>query len=203
VFPGRDEEPWSRTQANNWRARVWRPVLESLATEKRLEHLATAIPYDCRGSFVSLHLRAGASPLEVARWAGHSPQVMFSHYANVIEELVGEPLIPVEDQIARARDVVEDTPAEELDNLAAELAPRNSSTSPRVRRSRPRLMPMSRPRLMPMRSNELSPSFHPTQPGLVPVRSLSRAEQGPADRHSEESVSQLNPASVVRPSLAG
>lgn len=121
VFPGRDEEPWSRTQANNWRARVWRPVLESLATEKRLEHLATAIPYDCRGSFVSLHLRAGASPLEVARWAGHSPQVMFSHYANVIEELVGEPRIPVEEQIARARDVVEDTPAEELDNLAAEL----------------------------------------------------------------------------------
>ena len=38
------------------------------------------------GSFVSLHLRAGASPLEVAQWAGHSPAVMFKHYANVIEE---------------------------------------------------------------------------------------------------------------------
>lgn len=121
VFPGRDEEPWSRTEANNWRARVWRPVLESLAAEKRLEHLAAAVPYDCRGSFVSLHLRAGASPLEVAAWAGHSPQVMFSHYAGVIEELVGEPRIPVEEQIARARDIVEDTPSEELDNLAAEL----------------------------------------------------------------------------------
>jgi len=70
---------------------------------------------------VSLHLRAGASPLEVAAWAGHSPQVMFQHYAAVIEELIDEPRIPVEEQIARARDVVEDKPAEELDNLAAEL----------------------------------------------------------------------------------
>ena len=31
------------------------------------------------------------------------PQVMFSHYAGVIEELVGEPRMPVEEQIARAR----------------------------------------------------------------------------------------------------
>lgn len=129
VFPGRDAEPWTRTQANNWRARVWRPALDSLATEKRLAHLGHAIPYDCRGSFVSLHLRAGASPLEVARWAGHSPQVMFSHYANVIEELIDEPRIPVEEQIARARDVVEDKPSEELDNLAAELFARPNVAS--------------------------------------------------------------------------
>jgi hypothetical protein len=129
VFPGRVGEQRSRTQVNNWRKRVWRPVLTSLATEKRLEHLATAIPYDCRGSFVSLHLRAGASPLEVAAWAGHSPQVMFAHYANVIEELVGEPRIPVEEQITRARDVVEDTPSEELDNPAAELFARPTVAS--------------------------------------------------------------------------
>jgi integrase len=129
VFPGRVGEQRSRTQVNNWRKRVWRPVLTSLATEKRLEHLATAIPYDCRESFVSLHLRAGASPLEVAAWAGHSPQVMFAHYANVVEELVGEPRIPVEEQITRARDVVEDTPSEELDNLAAELFARPTVAS--------------------------------------------------------------------------
>ena len=120
VFPGHGG-PGSRTQANNWRARVWKPVLEGLATEKRLAHLADAIPYDCRGSFVSLHLRVGASPLEVARWAGHSPQVMFQHYANVIEELVDEPRIPVEEQIQRARDVVEDKPAEEPDDLLVDL----------------------------------------------------------------------------------
>ena len=51
---------------------------------------------------MSLHLRAGASPLEVAAWAGHSPHVMFQHYANVIEELVGEPRLSAEEQICRA-----------------------------------------------------------------------------------------------------
>lgn len=121
VFPNHRGAPWSGSQFRNWRARVWRPTLESLATEKRLAHLKEAVPYDCRGSFVSLHLRAGDSPLEVARWASHSPQVMFSHCANVIEELVGEPRIAVEEQIKRARDTVEDKPAEELDELAVQL----------------------------------------------------------------------------------
>jgi hypothetical protein len=46
---------------------------------------------------------------------------MFQHYAAVIEELAGEPRIPVEAQIKKARDVVDDKPADELDNLAAEL----------------------------------------------------------------------------------
>ncbi len=121
VFPASGGRPWSRSRANNWRARVWKPVLESLATEPTLERLATAIPYDCRGSFVSLNLRAGASPLEVARWAGHSPQVMFDRYANVIDELVGEPILPVDEQIHRAREAAEDRPREELDKLLADL----------------------------------------------------------------------------------
>ncbi|MGH2965135.1 MAG: tyrosine-type recombinase/integrase [Solirubrobacterales bacterium] len=121
VFPGNNGNPWSRAQANNWRARVWRPVLKDLATQRTLEQLGTAIPYDCRGSFVSLHLRAGASPLEVARWAGHSPQVMFDRYANVIDELVGEPILPVDEQIRRARDAVAGRSRRELDELVAEL----------------------------------------------------------------------------------
>ena len=69
-------------------------------------------PIRLPGPFVSLHRRAGASPLEVAAWAGHSTQVMFRHCAAVIEELNDGPRIPVEEQIARARDVVEDKPAE-------------------------------------------------------------------------------------------
>jgi integrase len=124
VFPGQDGKPWSRSQFGNWRARVWKPVMGSLATEKRLAHLERAIPYDCRGSFVSLHLRAGASPLEVASWAGHSPQVMFQHYANVIEELVDEPRLSAEEQIERAREVVEDKPTSELNDLTADLLER-------------------------------------------------------------------------------
>jgi len=130
VFPGPDSGPWSRSQANNWRGRVWRPAVEDLARETGLERLARAIPYDCRGSFVSLHLRAGASPLEVAAWAGHSPQVMFKHYANVIEELVGEPRLAAEEQIHRARAAVQDRPQNELDRLMMDLYENPTLSSP-------------------------------------------------------------------------
>ncbi len=122
IFAGQDGRPWSRSEWNNWRNRVWNPTMESLATgDETLHRLATAVPYDCRGSFVSLYLRAGASPLEVAQWAGHSPAVMFKHYANVIDELVGEPTLSANDQIHRAREVVNELSGGELDKLTAEL----------------------------------------------------------------------------------
>jgi len=130
LFPGPSGGPWSRTQANNWRARVWKPTLQSLAVETNLDRLATAIPYDCRGSFVSLHLRAGASPLEVAAWAGHSPQVMFKHYANVIEELVGEPTLSAEEQINRARIAVQQRSSTELDRFVVDLFENPTTSSP-------------------------------------------------------------------------
>jgi integrase len=122
ILPARSGSYWSRSELNNWRNRVWKPITLKLAeSDRALRPLATATPYDCRGSFVSLHLRAGASPIEVAQWAGHSPAVMFKHYANVIEELVGEPRLDAVEQIARARDAVAEMPAEELDELTAEL----------------------------------------------------------------------------------
>jgi integrase len=122
VFPNGDGGHWSRSQYNNWRNRVWKPVMEKLASGKPPQpRLAKAVPYDCRGSFVSLHLRSGASPIEVAKWAGHSPQVMYGHYANVIEELVGQPVIPVGEQITRAREVVAELEAQELDKIMAIL----------------------------------------------------------------------------------
>lgn len=100
---------------------MWKPAVKELAAADGLGWLATVRPYDCRGSFVSLHLRAGASELEVARWAGHSPAVMFRYYANVIEELVGEPRISAEEQILRAREAVEARDADELDARVVDL----------------------------------------------------------------------------------
>jgi len=111
---------WTESQFRNWRQRVWKPMLKQVAGGN--PRYATARPYDCRGSFVSLHLRAGASPLEVAKWAGHSPAVMFAHYANVIEELRGEPVLAVEEQITRARNLVETTAAAKLDRIVEDLA---------------------------------------------------------------------------------
>jgi len=124
LFPSHDGGHWSDSEFRNWRHRVWRPVLQGLSDQPGLAPLATARPYDCRGSFVSLQLRAGASPLEVAAWAGHSPQVMFRHYANVIEELVGEPRLPADQQIRRARSVVADAARQELDELIADILQR-------------------------------------------------------------------------------
>jgi integrase len=138
VFPSASGSPWSRSEFNNWRNRVWKPILVDLSCDdSRLATLATARPYDCRGSFVSMHLRAGTSPLEVAQWAGHSPAVMFRHYANVIEELKGEPICPVETQISRARTVVAEMPANELDILSNEVMQPPAGNSPR---RGPRLM---------------------------------------------------------------
>ena len=121
VLPSQDGDYWSRSEFNNWRNRVWKPVLNDIAGHHTLAGLSTARPYDCRGTFVSLHLRAGASPLEVAKWAGHSKAVMFEHYANVIEELQGEPSLSVEEQILRARHATEEKQRQELDELTADL----------------------------------------------------------------------------------
>jgi integrase len=122
VLPAKDGEYWSLSEINNWRNRVWRPIVTKLAeADRSLRSIANAVPYDCRGSFVSLHLRADVPPLEVARWAGHSPAVMFRHYANVIDELQGEPRLPAVEQIERARLAVAERPEEELDALTGEL----------------------------------------------------------------------------------
>jgi integrase len=129
VFPASGGGYWSRSDFNNWRNRVWKPVVRRLANADGLERLADTRPYDCRSSFVSLQLRAGASPLEVARWAGHSPAIMFKHYAPVIDELVGEPVISAEEQIFRARSAVAARDKEELDSLLADLFERPTLTS--------------------------------------------------------------------------
>lgn len=121
VIPNRAGGPWSPSEYNNWRNRVWTPTMQLLGSSKKYPQprLAATIPRDCRSTFVSLHLRAGTSPLEVARWAGHSPKVMFDHYANVIDELVGKPRIPIDDEIWNARTKVATMRREALDELMA------------------------------------------------------------------------------------
>lgn len=121
VFPGVNGALWSRWQYRNWRRCVWKPALTWLAesADDAQPQLLTVIPYDCRASFVSLHLRAGENPLEVAQWAGHSPRVMFEHYAGVIKELSGTPVVPVAEQILEARKMVEKLDRSELAKLMA------------------------------------------------------------------------------------
>lgn len=130
VFPARDGGHWSPAHFNNWRNRVWkRAVREVAAADPNLASIASARPYGCRGSFISLQLRAGVGPLEVARSAGHSPRVMFAHYAGVIDELADAPRLSSEEQIINAREALATKPESEVKELLTEAMkpPREAS----------------------------------------------------------------------------
>lgn len=63
-------------------------------------------PYDLRHSFVSLLLADGASVIEVAQQAGHSPTMSLNTYGHVIEELAGAERRPAEETIREAREAL-------------------------------------------------------------------------------------------------
>lgn len=63
-------------------------------------------PYRLRASFVSLLLWAGEDLPYVAEQAGHSVATLARHYAGAIRELRGQPRVPAEEAIRRARDEV-------------------------------------------------------------------------------------------------
>jgi integrase len=80
VFPNRDGSTWSDVTWRNWRRRVFAPAAANAGLG------ADTRPYDLRHSFVSLLLLEGATVVEVARQAGHSPTMTLSTYAHLFEE---------------------------------------------------------------------------------------------------------------------
>ncbi|NJM99602.1 MAG: tyrosine-type recombinase/integrase [Phormidesmis sp. RL_2_1] len=62
-----------------FRRRAWQKVLEKLEIEYRK-------PYATRHTAISHALAKGANPLAVAEQTGHDPQILFKHYASVIEQ---------------------------------------------------------------------------------------------------------------------
>jgi integrase len=74
VFVGADG---GALRANGWRARHWRPAIKNAG----LEPLR---PHDLRHTAVSLWVAAGASPKQVAAWAGHtSVSVVLDRYGHL------------------------------------------------------------------------------------------------------------------------
>jgi integrase len=100
VFPSTAGSTWSDVTWRNWRRRVFAPAARAAALE------TNARPYDLRHSFVSLLLAEGATVVEVARQAGHSPSVTLSTYAHLFEELEGTERHSAEDEIRRAREAI-------------------------------------------------------------------------------------------------
>jgi integrase len=99
VFPGVGGAAWTDTSYRNWRRRIFAPAAEAAG-------LGASRPYVLRHLFCSLLLAEGASVVEVARQAGHSPAMTLSTYGHVIEELEGTQRRSAEDVIRTARETL-------------------------------------------------------------------------------------------------
>lgn len=133
VIPSTDGKIWTLSMYRNWRRRVWKPAVEALAAaDANLDWLALSRPYDLRHSFVSLELRAGVPPIEVAENAGHGIEVMDRYYASTIKELVGQPQVSSAEQISRARRLLAEETPEEVAELTAESLKPPQEITPEV-----------------------------------------------------------------------
>ncbi|MGA2925656.1 MAG: tyrosine-type recombinase/integrase [Solirubrobacteraceae bacterium] len=95
VFPRRDGRFWTVDDYRNWRSRVYRPVTRALGLPTQ--------PYALRHSFVSLLIQEGRDFREVARLAGHGPEVCARTYAHLFDEWDGAERTSAEEAIRRAR----------------------------------------------------------------------------------------------------
>jgi integrase len=68
-----DGESWSDSRFRSFRRHRWSKVAPGLR------------PYDLRHAYVSLMIQAGHTVVEVAKWAGHSPQVCLGTYAHLFD----------------------------------------------------------------------------------------------------------------------
>lgn len=110
VFSRPDGQPWRATDYRNWRRRIFRPAAAAAgltSTEApwtKDNAYDGPVPYDLRHSFASLLIHAGElSIIEIAGQLGHSPQTLLRTYSHVFAELRGQPKIPADQQIAKAR----------------------------------------------------------------------------------------------------
>jgi integrase len=95
IFPRADGRFWTLTDYQNWRRRVYRPVTDELRLPVQ--------PYALRHSFVSLLIQEGRDFREVARLAGHGPEVCARTYAHLFDEWDGAERVPAEEAIRQAR----------------------------------------------------------------------------------------------------
>jgi integrase len=63
----------------NFNRRAWKTVLAEVGVNYRR-------PYNTRKTAITLSLKSGTSPLEVAAAAGHDPQTLYEYYSDVIQE---------------------------------------------------------------------------------------------------------------------
>jgi integrase len=79
IFPGPDGSPRNLDRVNNWRGRIF-------AEATKAAGIPGIRPYDLRHSYISLLIAQGATVVEVAQQAGHSPTMALSTYAHLFDE---------------------------------------------------------------------------------------------------------------------
>jgi integrase len=94
-----------RLNFHNWSARVWRPAVARLGL--------SWVPYELRHTFVSLLIGAGHDVVQVAAWAGHSPNVCLARYAHLFAERQGRPGQDVDSIVMGLRGDVANQPSPE------------------------------------------------------------------------------------------
>jgi integrase len=65
--------------------RAWQRARAAVFTPEVLASPLAATPYDLRHAAVSGWLNAGVPAAEVARWAGHSPEILLKIYAKCVD----------------------------------------------------------------------------------------------------------------------
>ncbi len=70
---------------HNFSNRIWKPVIEALVKEQKLEKYLPQ--YNTRHTFITLALEHGLDAKDVARLVGNSPEIIYRHYAGTKREL--------------------------------------------------------------------------------------------------------------------
>jgi len=82
VFPARSGK---EIDAHNFLNRVWKPVVENLVKDEKVKQYLPQ--YNCRHTFITMTLEAGVTVIQVAKWAGNSPEIIMKHYAGTTRQV--------------------------------------------------------------------------------------------------------------------
>lgn len=72
----------------NFNTRAWKTILGGLP------HISYKKPYQIRHTFVTLMLKVGQTPQDIAKYCGNTPAVIFSNYAGLTRDFVPPEIIP-------------------------------------------------------------------------------------------------------------
>ncbi|HST25417.1 MAG TPA: tyrosine-type recombinase/integrase, partial [Gaiellaceae bacterium] len=78
-----DRGDWTEFVYRNWVRRTFKRAADEAGLPESMR------PYDLRHSFCSLLIAEGASVVEVAAQAGHSPTMSLNTYGHVMDEMAG------------------------------------------------------------------------------------------------------------------